>query len=154
MKKLNVILFILILLSILGLIFLKQSLKFFIIESGSMKPTLKIEEMIVVKQFDEYKIDDIVTYYDEEFKGYVTHRIIEIEKNGKFITKGDFNNTYDEKSIGTNEIVGKVIFHSKILGLLFYKYKVITIVVILRSFILLNLYSIIFNERKELKWKN
>ena len=151
MKKLNVILFILILLSILGLIFLKQSLKFFIIESGSMKPTLKIEEMIVVKQFDEYKIDDIVTYYDEEFKGYVTHRIIEIEKNGKFITKGDFNNTYDEKSIGTNEIVGKVIFHSKILGLLFYKYKVITIVVILSSFILVNLYSIIFNERKELK---
>lgn len=77
----------------------------FKVATGSMEPTIKIGDIILVKRSKEYKINDIITY---ETKGiYVTHRIIDIKDN-KYITKGDANNTAD-KGISKKEIIGKYI---------------------------------------------
>ena len=55
-----------------------------------MEPTIKIGDLIVIDLDDRgYIIGDIVTYYDE-FHTFVTHRIVDV-REGKFITKGDFN---------------------------------------------------------------
>jgi len=94
----------------------------FIIQSGSMEPSIKIGELIIVQKKNEYFENEIITFYDETSKMYITHRIIKIDENSNFITKGDFNNLVDQNYVSSNCIVGKVIFHSKMLGFIFYKY--------------------------------
>ena len=75
------------------------------ITSGSMKPNLMINDIIIIKEDKEYKLGDIVTFIDG--KHYTTHRIV--EKKGEIVTtKGDNNNTNDP-SINKNQIVGKEI---------------------------------------------
>lgn len=147
MKKSDVLFYIVMFVVIFMVLVICKDFKYFVIESGSMQPTLKIGELIVVKEKEQYEVGDIITYYDEKFGGYITHRIIENTRDGKFITKGDFNNVKDEKVVDTKEVVGKVVLHSKILGLVFYQYKTITIVILTITLIVVNLYSIIFKER-------
>ena len=77
------------------------------IGSGSMEPELKVNDLIVVKEFKNYEAGDIVTF---DYNGYkVTHRIVSITDN-EVITKGDANNTND-KPIKKEDIVGKVIYN-------------------------------------------
>ena len=78
-----------------------------------MVPYLNVNDLVIVKVCDDYDINDIITYLDDDL--YVTHRIIKKEKNG-FITKGDFNNAEDDLIISKQNIVGKVVFRLKILG--------------------------------------
>lgn len=100
----------------------------FCVSSGSMYPTLKINDIVIVRKQKQYFIDDIITYFDESFNGYVTHRIIGIE-NGRFVTKGDSNNVVDKNSVNAEQIVGKVVFKSRSLWIL-YKYRITLIIVI------------------------
>ena len=72
-----------------------------------------MKEFILIKEMEEYEINDIVTYKNKE-KDFVTHRII--EKQGEnFITRGD-NNTINDEPIKLQDIEGKVILHSIVLG--------------------------------------
>ena len=149
MKRKDWIILLVIIMMLLMCVTCLKNIKIFVVESGSMQPTLYIDEMIIVKPDKEYEVGDIITFYDESFKGYVTHRIIDINEMNGFITKGDFNNTRDENSVVMEDIVGKVIFHSKILGYIFYKYKVITIILLVLILILGNVYTFIFRERNK-----
>ena len=82
--------------------------------SGSMEPTIKIGDLIVIDLEDRgYIIGDIVTYYDEVHT-FVTHRIIDV-REGKFITKGDFNNAED-RPLDRSNIVGKYMFSIPYIG--------------------------------------
>lgn len=84
-----------------------------IVVTGSMEPTIHMKEFILIKEMEEYKINDIVTYKNKE-NIFVTHRII--EKDGdNFITRGD-NNTINDEPIKLQDIEGKVIYHSIVLG--------------------------------------
>ena len=84
-----------------------------IVTTGSMEPTIKSGELIIIREKEKYEIGDIVTYKDNE--GFlITHRIVK-KDNKHIITKGDANNVNDEKST-LEKIEGKVIYHSKILG--------------------------------------
>lgn len=80
------------------------------IGSGSMEPYLKVNDIIIIKPYNEYKVDDIVTYKADS--GYVTHRIVSIDED-VVITKGDANNAQDNP-ISQDKIVGKMVykFHS------------------------------------------
>lgn len=104
------------------------------VTSGSMQNELQIGDIILIKQCNDYKINDIITYsVDNEY--LVTHRII--ERNGdSFITKGDNNNTIDSKSVSKENVEGKVIYKFKLLKWL-YKYWYITIIVVFLFLILL-----------------
>ena len=104
-----------------------------IVNSGSMEPQLKIGDIILIKECKEYESGDIITY-NVNNSYLVTHRIVEKEGN-YVITKGDSNNTKDEK-VNKNNIEGKVIFNSKLLKLI-YDHWVIAVIVIFLILILL-----------------
>lgn len=74
--------------------------------SGSMKPTLEIEDLILVKEENNYQEGDIVTYKIKN--NYITHRLIKKNNDGTVITKGDNNNVSDDP-ISSTAIQGKVI---------------------------------------------
>lgn len=78
----------------------------FQIETGSMSPTIEIEDIIIVKLGnDNLTQEDIVTFKQDG--NLVTHRIIKIEDN-LITTKGDGNNSEDEP-ITKEDVVGKTI---------------------------------------------
>ena len=87
-------------------------IKTFSIVSGSMKPTINIDDIIIVKEcgMEELEINDIITFnVDNEL---ITHRIINteyIDNNLIYTTKGDNNEVTDIKKITYNQIEGKYV---------------------------------------------
>lgn len=81
--------------------------------SGSMQPKIKVGDVVIIKNSNNYNINDIITFKDEG--SYITHRIIKID-NGKITTKGDFNNKKDDKIIKMKDVVGKVILVIPFMG--------------------------------------
>ena len=79
---------------------------FFEVASGSMEPTLYVNDVILVKITKEnLNKDDIIAFMQD--KTIVTHRIVFIDKD--IITvKGDNNNTID-RPINRNTVIGKVV---------------------------------------------
>lgn len=106
---------------------------FLVVVSGSMEPEIEIDELVIIKEQESYNIGDIITY---DFKDYlITHRIIDIQ-DSNITTKGDSNNKSDV-SIESNQIEGKVIYHSKILGIfVVYYLKIILAIFIIFTFII------------------
>lgn len=93
--------------------------KLYVVDSGSMTPTLKVGTLIVVKesQDTEINIGDIITYHGAD-TSVVTHRVLEIDtENGTwFITKGDANETEDPMPVESNKLIGKVTFSIPYVG--------------------------------------
>lgn len=77
----------------------------FEVQTGSMRPTININDLIIVKKDDSPKIKDIITY--KKGKEFITHRVVEAYKE-TYVTRGDANNTKDE-AIKKDQIVGKVV---------------------------------------------
>lgn len=77
----------------------------FEVVTGSMAPTININDAIIVKITDDVKLNDIVTYSSNG--DFITHRIIDIKGN-KIVTKGDYNNSED-KIIDKSDVIGKVV---------------------------------------------
>jgi len=81
--------------------------------SGSMEPTIKTNDGYILIKSEEYKIGDIITFKPKVLKDkYVTHRIIEVIEDDKFITLGDNNRSTDqefgEPPVTHEQIIGKV----------------------------------------------
>lgn len=75
--------------------------------SGSMEPTLSIDDVIIVKESDNLKIGDIVLYKSNN--SLVVHRVKGFLEGGqKVVTRGDANNT-DDTPFDRSQIVGKVV---------------------------------------------
>lgn len=104
--------------------------KLFTVSSGSMEPTLKIGDIIIVKDYakESIKVNDIITFKENE--NFITHRIIEIDK-GKYKTKGDNNNSADVRLIDYSEIQGRLVGKIPKIGLLIINVKTLTGTVIL-----------------------
>ena len=86
---------------------------FFNIVSGSMTPTLEVNDVILVKKCDikDLKKDDIITFTKDEKT--ISHRIVKIieKENDRFFeTKGDNNEVSDDGFVNQEQIYGKVIF--------------------------------------------
>ena len=117
--------------------------KTFTIISGSMEPTIKIDDIIVTKNtnIDNIGINDIITFKAND--EVVTHRVINIERNGSnvtYTTKGDGNEVTDIVKIDYNQIEGKYVTRIPFLGsiLTILKNKVVfesTIAILLLSLI-------------------
>lgn len=104
------------------------------VASGSMQPTLNINDIIIIKESDNYKTNDIVTVNKGTY--LLTHRLIE-KFDDKIITKGDYNNIQDKEEENSN-IEGKVVLviPQKIVKLLII--LILSIIVILVFFSLNN----------------
>lgn len=96
------------------------------IQSGSMETELSVGDIIIVKECENYEVNDIVTYKVND-NYLVTHRII--ERNGNnFVTKGDSNNVADNEKVSKDKIEGKMICNSKLLKWI-YNHWIITVLV-------------------------
>lgn len=78
--------------------------------SGSMSPMIEPGDMIIIKKpkIEDIEVGDVITYSVGE-NTFVTHRVIGILKENKeirFQTQGDANNTMDQTSITPENIVG------------------------------------------------
>lgn len=79
---------------------------FFEVASGSMMPTLQVNDVILVKiTKDNIKENDIIAFSSEN--SIITHRVLFIDNNN-IVVKGDNNNTVD-KPIVLDQVIGKVV---------------------------------------------
>lgn len=83
----------------------------FNIVSESMEPTIRVNDLIVIKKCPEEEMqkNDIITYKRKN-GSIVTHRIVRIDKeNGEkvYVTKGDNNPIEDDERIKHSQVYGK-----------------------------------------------
>lgn len=82
----------------------------YLVQSGSMEPTIMTGDIILVSAEEDYFQNDVVTFTDSDSR-IVTHRIVQTENvNGSVVytTKGDANRTQDRGTIEKKQIIGKV----------------------------------------------
>ena len=79
---------------------------YFVVVSGSMSGEIEVNDIVIVYITKKVQIDDIIAFKSD--KSIVTHRLVQ-KSNGKYITKGDMNDTYD-KAITKKDIIGKIVF--------------------------------------------
>lgn len=117
---------------------------FLVVLTGSMEPEIDTGSLVIIKDSDSYDVGDIITYEENE-NYFVTHRIIEKDVNN-LITKGDKNNEVDTK-ISEDQIIGKVVFHSLILGIFIRKYLLLVFIIFTVFIIIVNIFS--KNKKRE-----
>jgi len=88
------------------------------VESNSMKPTFMKGDILILQGADSFELDDIIVFSPAEGKTPVVHRIVAINTDGSYQTKGDANTNqlHFEKHITQDQIHGKVIFIAPYLG--------------------------------------
>lgn len=108
-----------------------------VVLSGSMEPALSVNDMVIVREQNEYSEGDIVVYQDES--SLVIHRIISIDGD-TIITQGDANNTADQP-IDISLVKGKSVASLPFMGALvrFLKTPVGFIFVIIAAIVLFEL---------------
>lgn len=84
------------------------------IVTGSMDPTLKEGDFIIVRKTDPDEIEagDIISFYSEEddVRGkIVTHRVEKINPDGSFTTRGDANPASDKKPVRKDQVLGRYV---------------------------------------------
>ncbi len=84
-----------------------------VVLSGSMEPTLRINDLVFVKAAESYEVGDVVVYQGSLL---VIHRIVSIDGT-RVVTKGDNNNTADDP-IELSQIKGKLVGRIPLVGLL------------------------------------
>ena len=82
------------------------------VATGSMSGTIEEGDLIIIKDTGDYKIGDIVTFFQDGDDIPTTHRIVnykDIDGVRYWKTRGDANNSYDKRSITSDEIIGEVV---------------------------------------------
>ena len=91
----------------------------FVVESGSMQPTIQVGSLSFVNKnikYNDIKENDIIAFKSPN-GAKVTHRVIKITTEG-FETKGDSNNKSDGISTTESNYIGKNVFSIPRLGIL------------------------------------
>ena len=90
------------------------------ITSGSMMPTLRIGDVVIAADHGGTEITPgtIVVYEDPRKHDLVTHRVVSINPDGSYITKGDVNGAPDPRPIPAANIKGKAQWIVPFVGLL------------------------------------
>ena len=78
-----------------------------VVLSGSMEPTLMVDDLIIVKAEESYEVGDVVVY--QNGKMLVVHRIVDMDAE-TVTTRGDANNVNDA-AVSLAQVKGKVIAH-------------------------------------------
>jgi len=86
-----------------------------IVLTGSMEPTLNIDDFVILRELKgRVNVNDIVSYKRPGEKNEVLHRVVRVDKN-IVITKGDANNKEDDP-IDVMQITGVYVRKVKYLG--------------------------------------
>ena len=88
----------------------------FVVESGSMQPSIPVGSLVISHPQTSYRTGQVVTYRDQARpKVTITHRIIRF--NGlDAVTQGDANDAPDLQPVPSKNIVGRVLFHLPYFG--------------------------------------
>jgi len=78
-----------------------------VIISGSMEPTISVNDLVIYKVKDSYEVGDVVIFANFGGESLTTHRIVGVAEDG-FITRGDANNTEDMFHVRSEKIYGAV----------------------------------------------
>jgi signal peptidase len=84
----------------------------FIVQSGSMEPTINTGDVIIVAPQPKYYKNQVIAFKETDGR-MVTHRTIDDQSGrgeGPFVTKGDANQSIDEEIINYDQVIGKVVF--------------------------------------------
>ena len=105
--------------------------------SGSMEPEFSKGDLIIVKETEDFGLNDIVVF--ESDNSLVVHRIVGMGEN-EIVTKGDANNVED-KPITREDVLGKVLFWIPYLGIFvgFMKTPVGIIIVVAAAILLIEI---------------
>ena len=85
--------------------------RFLVISSGSMVPTIKIGDLVVVRESDNIQEGDIVAFVLKD--NIVIHRVIKIDNDvsgNVYYTKGDALSRIDPWRLSKKNILGKAVF--------------------------------------------
>ncbi len=92
----------------------------YVIQSGSMEPTLPVGSLIYVnhERPEDIEAGDIITFYaNENSKVPTTHRVVSNDTTGQqFTTKGDANEKEDLFAVSYRLYQGKMMFHIPLIG--------------------------------------
>lgn len=78
-----------------------------------MEPDVHKDELVVIKIEKKYDLDDVIAYINFN-NNLVVRRIVQIDEYG-FVARAD-KSKFPEPDEKIENICGKVIYHSKILG--------------------------------------
>lgn len=87
--------------------------------SGSMEPTYHVGSVIYVRPAspDTVKANDPITFYLEDGKTIVTHRVVKVDPQKQcFYTKGDANKAGDGGSVPFAKLIGAPVYSIPNLG--------------------------------------
>jgi signal peptidase I len=87
------------------------------VQGGSMSPTIEQGDLVFFMRPDSIEVGDIVIL--EVAGSIVTHRVVDIDSNGGYVTQGDANPTPDRWQPGEIRIVGDYLFRIPLIGKLF-----------------------------------
>lgn len=78
-----------------------------VVLSGSMEPTLSVNDLVIVRQQENYAVGDVVVYQSGD--NLIIHRIIELGED-YVITRGDANNVEDSP-VPYSAVKGRMVLH-------------------------------------------
>jgi signal peptidase I len=78
----------------------------YVLRSGSMSPGMPTGTAIITRPATTYVPGDAITY--REGTRTVTHRVVEVTADGRFVTKGDANASHDSWLVDPADVRGKV----------------------------------------------
>ncbi len=83
----------------------------YVVQSGSMEPSIMTGDMIIIKKQEKYQKADVITFKDDNERT-VTHRVTEVGTSQPITltTKGDANETADAGTIKLEQVIGKVVY--------------------------------------------
>ena len=58
-----------------------------VVLSGSMEPTLSVDDLIIIKKTDDYQVDDVIVFQTEGI--VVVHRVVGMEED-MYVTRGRY----------------------------------------------------------------
>ena len=118
-----------------------------VVLTGSMEPTLSVNDLVVVTKTDNIEVGDIVVF--QQGNDLIIHRVIEINvEENRIVTKGDANNV-DDGNIPMSAIKGRLSFSVPFVGLVVKGLKSVPGIIIVLGLSAFLMFRSWRNERKE-----
>jgi signal peptidase I len=84
-----------------------SGLRFYTVMTPSMGTVAPVGTLVATRPAETYRVGDIVTY-ERNNRSY-THRIIQVNPDGTFVTKGDLNGAADPLAVAPDQVVGRAV---------------------------------------------
>lgn len=79
------------------------------VDTGSMSGSIEEGDMIIIKDTGDYEVGDVITFLQKGDSVPTTHRIVYVNSDGEFLTRGDANNANDTLPVSADMIYGEVV---------------------------------------------